>query len=120
MPVLLVTADLAATSKVAGAAAQSGVSLVSRADAANSTRLQESDPYELAIIDLGVPGLRIADAVAQLKTLPQPPRRIIAFGPHVHEQLLQAARDAGCDSVMSRGQFFSQIDAILLETAGND
>ena len=39
--------------------------------------------------------------------------RVVAFGPHVHEQRLAAARDAGCDLVVSRGQFFSQLETIL-------
>jgi hypothetical protein len=39
--------------------------------------------------------------------------RVIAFGPHVHEDRLAAARAAGCDSVLSRGQFFSQAENVL-------
>ena len=38
-----------------------------------------------------------------------PRPRIVAYGPHVKEDLLQAAQGVGCDAVMSRGQFDKQI-----------
>ena len=38
---------------------------------------------------------------------------VVAFGPHVHEERLAAAREAGCDVVVSRGKFFAELDAIL-------
>jgi hypothetical protein len=31
----------------------------------------------------------------------------------VHEGLLAAAQGAGCDEVLSRGQFFAQLDGIV-------
>jgi AmiR/NasT family two-component response regulator len=54
-----------------------------------------------------------AATIAKLKSLPTPPRAIVAFGPHVHEARLAAARDAGCDLVLTRGQFDSQIESLL-------
>jgi hypothetical protein len=39
--------------------------------------------------------------------------QVVAFGPHVHETLLVAAEAAGCDLVLSRGQFFSRLDEIV-------
>ena len=38
---------------------------------------------------------------------------IVAYGPHVHEARLQAAREAGCDRVLSRGQFDRELAALL-------
>jgi hypothetical protein len=57
--------------------------------------------------------------VAQLKTTPGAPPTIIAFGPHVHEALLDAATQAGCDEVFSRGQFFAQLDEIISRNLGD-
>jgi hypothetical protein len=34
-----------------------------------------------------------------------PAARIIAYGPHVDEALLADAKEAGCDEVLTRGQF---------------
>jgi hypothetical protein len=39
---------------------------------------------------------------------------VAAFGPHVQEARLQAARTAGCDYVWSRGQWERQLSTLLL------
>lgn len=44
--------------------------------------------------------------------------RIVAFGPHVRRDLLQQARDAGADEVLTRGTFDHGLDVILLRLAG--
>ena len=38
---------------------------------------------------------------------------ILAFGPHVHESALEDARQAGCDQVLSRGEFSNRMAEIL-------
>jgi hypothetical protein len=40
---------------------------------------------------------------------------VIAFGPHVHAEALEAAAAAGCDQVLSRGALMAQLVAILAE-----
>jgi hypothetical protein len=40
--------------------------------------------------------------------------RIVAFGSHVHEARLACAEQAGCDLVLSRGQFSSKPTAYLV------
>lgn len=44
--------------------------------------------------------------------------RIVAFGPHVRRDLLQQAKDAGADDVLTRGAFDHGLDVILLRLAG--
>lgn len=46
--------------------------------------------------------------------------RVIAWGPHVQKDLLQAARDAGADDVMTRGAFDHALADLLLKLAAND
>jgi hypothetical protein len=41
------------------------------------------------------------------------PLAILAYGPHVHEDRLAAARAAGCDAVVSRGQLDREADSLL-------
>lgn len=43
--------------------------------------------------------------------------RILAWGPHVAKELLQSARDAGADEVMTRGAFDHSLQDILLRLA---
>lgn len=40
--------------------------------------------------------------------------RVLAFGPHVVRDALQAARDAGADEVLTRGAFDHNMDDILI------
>lgn len=49
------------------------------------------------------------------------PVRIVAFGPHVEREALQAARDAGADDVMTRGAFSNNLPDVLvrLESAAS-
>ncbi|TVQ32297.1 MAG: hypothetical protein EA376_06520 [Phycisphaeraceae bacterium] len=44
--------------------------------------------------------------------------RIVAFGPHVERAVLQQARDAGADDVLTRGAFDHNMPEILTSLAG--
>ena len=44
-----------------------------------------------------------------------PEAKLIAFGPHVHTERLDAARRAGISTVMTRGQFDQQISKGLFD-----
>lgn len=46
------------------------------------------------------------------------PIHVLAFGPHVARDRLQAARDAGADDVLPRGAFAAHLDDILIRLAG--
>jgi DNA-binding NarL/FixJ family response regulator len=59
----------------------------------------------LVIVDLGRPG--VLEVLAQLST------PIVGFGSHVDRALLDAARAAGCDQVLTRSAFFSRLDQVL-------
>lgn len=110
MPVVVLTSDLASGSQVAGAAKAAGIAC---STALGPKSLADKAPgCGLVMIDLTTSGLDIAATVQSLRQL-DPAPRIIAFGPHVHEARLQAAADAGCDAVLSRGQFFHQVEALI-------
>jgi DNA-binding response OmpR family regulator len=113
MTVVLLTGDLLAMSRVAGAAARSGVTLLTASTAQQAASLCKSHAVDLLIVDLTTPSLDVAGLVVAVKSVANAAPKTVAFGPHVHEERLAAARDAGCDHVVSRGQFFSQLDAIL-------
>jgi hypothetical protein len=59
-------------------------------------------PARLVLVDLSRPG--VLDVVGTL-TAP-----VVGFGSHVDDELLQAARTAGCADVLPRSRFFRQLD----------
>jgi DNA-binding NarL/FixJ family response regulator len=59
----------------------------------------------LVIVDLGRPG--VLEVLAQLST------PVVGFGSHVDRALLDAARAAGCDQVLTRSAFLSRLDQVL-------
>ncbi|HVU86813.1 MAG TPA: hypothetical protein VHD36_05800 [Pirellulales bacterium] len=111
--ILLLSSDLATSSKVAGAAARQGAKLEVALDAAALVEKAATLLPKLVILDLSTPRTDVAAVVREFTAkIPIRPA-IIAFGPHVHEGLLAAARTAGCDRVLSRGQFHAQVDELL-------
>jgi len=66
------------------------------------------------ILDLQMPEFDPAAFMAGIQKLnPQP--EVIAFGPHVRPELLTTARTAGIERVLTRGQFFMNLVAVLSE-----
>lgn len=117
MTALLVTTDLMATSAAEGDARRVGVELTIVAPG----RATESATAEtrLAAIDLTAP---ISDLPALVEGLraAAPDATLIAYGPHVHEARLAGARDAGCDHVISRGQFHKGFAELLSRYASTE
>jgi CheY-like chemotaxis protein len=113
MTVVLFTADLACSSKVAGAAARTGRRLETAMSAA--ALLDKAAGAKLVIIDLTAPEAEPGALLPRLRALSPPPTVVVAFGPHVHEADLAAARTAGCDLVLTRGQFHAQVDELLMK-----
>jgi len=113
MNVLLVTGDLAAVSRVDGAAARVGATVLTVLSVDHAAANCATDAIDLVIVDLGVPSLNVQALVEQVKAAARKSPRIAAFGSHVHVEKLAAAREAGCDQVMSRGQFFGQLDSVI-------
>lgn len=70
------------------------------------------DPDQLMRADVVVVDLARVDDLSAIRRA-TPHSRIIAFGPHVDDAALEAARQAGIDDVMPRSQFFRQINELL-------
>lgn len=93
--------DLMDRSKVAAAG---GVTFV--ADPAELPAAAEGS--SLVVVDLSRPGV--------LEVLPQIAVPTIGFGRHDDRERLAAARAAGCDRVLARSAFFSQLPDLLAPT----
>jgi CheY-like chemotaxis protein len=115
MTVVLLSSDLTVLSRVEGAAIRLGLTLKSATTVSAAIELCEADGNNTVVVDLSMASLDVASLVSQMKSIEGTASRVVAFGPHVHEQRLAAAREAGCDLVVSRGQFFSQVETILKE-----
>lgn len=75
-------------------------------------------PYAAGLVvdlDKGEEGLELIRKVRSEEALGRSPNlRILAWGPHVAKELLQAGRDAGADEVLTRGAFEHDLERIIL------
>ncbi len=101
--------DLMDRSKVA-AAAGDRVRFVSSPAALAGDLRDESGVTDLVVIDLGRPG--VLDALGDLQAV-DPRPRVVGFGSHVDQGLLDQARAAGCDEVLARSVFFRRLPDLL-------
>ncbi|HVT28904.1 MAG TPA: hypothetical protein VHE81_12895 [Lacipirellulaceae bacterium] len=113
MSVVLLSSDLAVLSRVEGAAVRAGRAVRSATTAAQVLDYCRDTTCDAVLIDLSSPLLDIASLIRELSNNTASAPQTVAFGPHVHEARLADARRAGCDRVVSRGQFFAQLDSIL-------
>ncbi|MEX0936503.1 MAG: hypothetical protein WDZ59_01495 [Pirellulales bacterium] len=113
MSIVFLTRDLMFSSRVAGAAKQHGVALETFGDAQAAVARCEQGDVLLLIADLSTAGLDVVTLVQALDQFAAPRPRVIAFAPHVHEAKLLAAAQAGCDEVLSRGQFNTRAEQIV-------
>ncbi len=101
--------DLIFTSKVSATARAHGFAVVSAKTVDQTLAHVTAIHATVVILDLHAPGLDVASMVEKLK-LGNPVPRIIAFGPHVDAKALKGARASGCDVVMPRSQFVSELE----------
>lgn len=114
--VVLVSPDLGLASRLQAAAETLGLSLAIAADREHLPACL-TPACSLVLLELAVEGLDPAEVVQQVRAR-APTARIVAFGPHVHEATLAAAQAAGCDLVLSRGQFHRQYETLLRQCQG--
>ena len=113
MDSLLVSFDLMLSSQASGAANRAGCELKVVPNIAAAVDALSQQPGTLVVLDLGTPGNEPAEVVPKLRAATETELAIVAFGPHVHKQRLEAARAAGCEMVISRGQFHAQAEEIF-------
>ncbi|MGD9644998.1 MAG: hypothetical protein AB7U73_04750 [Pirellulales bacterium] len=109
---LSIGSDLMFGSRLAAAATRTGLTVQQVGNLAMAVGCLAAQQVGLIIVDLSSAALDPTDAIGQLRAaggdVP-----IVAFGPHVHEGRLAAAREAGASEVLSRGAFDAQMDTLL-------
>ena len=94
MTILLLSRDLLFPSRVRATAEQEGLEVVTVRNPEQLIQRLKTSGIELVLVDLTCPGISTAviqNAARQSDSGP----RLIGFGPHVQEALLESARDAG-------------------------
>jgi len=115
MSILMLSADLMFASRVSGAAMRMGTTLETvGTPEALLVRLAEAGQSPTVVLDLTLRGFDPRTWTPRFRQSPNPPRAIVAYGPHVQDAALAAAAEAGCD-VFTRGQFNARMDEILSE-----
>ncbi|MDQ6799036.1 MAG: hypothetical protein M3011_13645 [Actinomycetota bacterium] len=99
MRILAYVPDLMDRSKVAAAA--SAVTFVATPSALPAAAAEA----DLVVVDLTRPG--VLEMVAGLDG------RVIGFANHTQRDLMEAARAAGCTTVLARSAFFSRLSELL-------
>jgi CheY-like chemotaxis protein len=112
MSAVFLTTDLIFASRVQAAARSAGVKLRLVSTAAAMLEQACSPATDLVILDLTSAGCDPQQIVSALRGAEHVPV-ILAYAPHVQHARLAAAREAGCDRVLTRGQFDQQLDEIL-------
>jgi CheY-like chemotaxis protein len=116
MSAIFLTTDLIFASRVQAAARSAGVELRLVSTAAAVLERTCSQATDLVILDLTASDCDPQHLVPRLRASEHVPQ-IIAYAPHVMESHLAAARQAGCERVLTRGQFDRQYDEILRQFA---
>jgi len=113
MNATLLSSDLMLIAAAQGAADRHGVTLTPAADAESVLEACGNRAVGLVIIDLRAPALNLSELVTKLRRSLPPGGSIVASGPHVHRESLAAAAAAGCNEVITRGEFDRRIDALM-------
>ena len=114
MSIVLLSFDLMSSSRICGAAKQLGATCTTAMSlAALEDKLVEGT--RLVLVDLSTPGVVPSVLIPKIRTALRTRPRIVAYGPHVHGELLEEAETSGCDLVLSRGEFFARVGELLAQ-----
>jgi len=105
---LFVSDDVFFWARVHGVAKTLGRDVTRVADDAAMEAAFKEGGISRVIVDLGARGVNVLAWAARWKGATPPPR-LIAFGSHVDEAALAAARNAGFDDVMPNSRFNRQL-----------
>lgn len=110
---LMLSDDLIFASRVTATARAAGlaVKVVRTPDLVLSAA--RAHPPTGVILDLHNPGLDLPALLAGLREACPAMPRVVAYGSHVEAETLRAARQAGCDRVMPRSQFVTELETGL-------
>lgn len=110
---MILTQDLMMSSSVSAAARQKGLEFKSATNLDRVEKLLGQGSVETLLIDLQMPGFELAKLMTQIDAANIPRPRMIAYAQHVNVDLLSAARKAGIEEVLTRGQLHGNLENLL-------
>ena len=115
---LVLSDDLVFVSRISATAQAQGLSVRQARTPSELVMLARQNTPGGFILDLQNHGLELPALLAELRAIRVPMPRVMGYGSHVEKELLQAAREAGCDPVLPRSQFVRVLDRHLKEWLG--
>jgi hypothetical protein len=109
VPVLVAVRDLLFRSRIQAAAERLGVAIRVAPRGAPLSEAARDLGAGTALVDLGEPG--VLDEIRRVKQAGAV--RVVGFLGHLQVDLAEAARDAGADEVLSRGELAQRLDDVL-------
>lgn len=101
--------DIMFASRVSGEARVHGLAIKTIRTRQRLLEEAQRERPPCVLLDLAFPGLDLPDLLRHLGEMGDPPPRTVAYGSHVDAESLRAARAAGCDPVLTRGQFVEEL-----------
>ncbi|HSJ14491.1 MAG TPA: hypothetical protein VK939_08750 [Longimicrobiales bacterium] len=112
--VVAVTADLIFAARIRASAAAAGAEVHLVRAGEDVAGLVAGRAPQLVLLDLDARWLDVAELIRQLKAEERTARaRIVAYGSHVREDAIAAAREAGADRVLARSAFVRLLPELL-------
>jgi len=113
--VVAVLSDLMFTVKIQDAAKRAGLEAVFVTSQENALAQARGNPA-LVVLDLNYAAVEPVELIRKLKQEAATAKiQLLGFVSHVQTDLIQAARESGCDRVMARSAFSQNLPAILAE-----
>ncbi len=110
---LMICDDLMFTSRVSATARAKGLTVTPVRSAEDAVRRARETPPACVIVDLHTSGADLTGLLAGLREACPTMPRVVAYGSHVNKELLQSAREAGCDLVLPRSKFANGLETEL-------
>ncbi len=108
---LFISPDLLFAGKIQAAAAPLGMDVLPATQPADILRAFAEKSVCIVLVDLNVSSPSVSEIMELLPGVSKP--AVVAFGPHVNTARLEEARAAGCDRVLPRSRFATELPDLL-------
>ena len=116
--ILAVVTDLMLESRITEGARALGYAVTTAGSTRDVREALGSNSVDLIVLDLQADGVPWKDVVSAASEAANGPLPVLAFGQHTKPDLLQAARDGGCDVAVPRSRLVEQFPALIEQALG--